>query len=57
MPEMEVDYNSKSEQWLQGMQNLPIFSQIEKLKVDQSSFCIEYIIIVSLYPGTFIVMF
>jgi hypothetical protein len=54
MPEMEVDYNSKSEQWLQGMQNLPIFSQIEKLKVDQSSFCIEYIIIVSLYSGTFI---
>ncbi|KAL9402998.1 hypothetical protein Peur_006847 [Populus x canadensis] len=32
LPEMEVDYNSKSEQWLQGMQNLPIFSQIEKLK-------------------------
>jgi len=54
LPEMEVDYNSKSEQWLQGMQNLPIFSQIEKLKVDQSSFCIEYIIIVSLYSGTFI---
>ena len=36
------------------MQNLPIFSQIEKLKVDESSFCIEYIIIVSLYSGTFI---
>ncbi|KAJ6910141.1 hypothetical protein NC652_020978 [Populus alba x Populus x berolinensis] len=32
LPEMEVDYNSKSEQWLQGMQNSPIFSQIEKLK-------------------------
>ncbi|KAL9365884.1 hypothetical protein Peur_043757 [Populus x canadensis] len=32
LPEVEVDYNSKSEQWLQGMQNLPIFSQIEKLK-------------------------
>ncbi|KAJ6910142.1 hypothetical protein NC652_020978 [Populus alba x Populus x berolinensis] len=28
---MEVDYNSKSEQWLQGMQNSPIFSQIEKI--------------------------
>ncbi|KAG6763302.1 hypothetical protein POTOM_030716 [Populus tomentosa] len=30
LPEMEVDYNSKSEQWLQGMQNLPILSQIER---------------------------
>ncbi|KAJ6317177.1 hypothetical protein OIU76_012846 [Salix suchowensis] len=29
---MEVDYNSKSEQLLQGIQNLPISSQIEKLK-------------------------
>uniref|UniRef100_A0A6N2M054 Uncharacterized protein n=1 Tax=Salix viminalis TaxID=40686 RepID=A0A6N2M054_SALVM len=32
LPEMEVDYNSKSEQLLQGIQNLPISSQIEKLK-------------------------
>jgi hypothetical protein len=34
LPEMEVDYNSKSEQFLQGMQNLPVLSQIERLKVD-----------------------
>ncbi|KAF7843123.1 mediator of RNA polymerase II transcription subunit 8 isoform X1 [Senna tora] len=33
LPEMEIDDNSKREQLLQGMQNLPITTQIEKLKV------------------------
>ncbi|KAI6672103.1 hypothetical protein NL676_006988 [Syzygium grande] len=32
LPEMETDDNSKREQLLQGMQNLPVTSQIEKLK-------------------------
>ncbi|KAI4355908.1 hypothetical protein L6164_004635 [Bauhinia variegata] len=32
LPEMEMDDNSKREQLLQGMQNLPITTQIEKLK-------------------------
>ncbi|GMN64985.1 hypothetical protein TIFTF001_034057 [Ficus carica] len=32
LPEMEADENSKKEQLLLGMQNLPITSQIEKLK-------------------------
>lgn len=33
LPEMEVDDNSKKELLLHGMQNLPISTQIEKLKV------------------------
>lgn len=33
LPEMEIDDNSKREQLLLGMQNLPIPSQVEKLKV------------------------
>lgn len=33
LPEMEVEDNSKREQLLHGMQNLPIPMQIEKLKV------------------------
>ena len=33
LPEMEADENLKKEQLLLGMQNLPITSQIEKLKV------------------------
>lgn len=33
LPEMEMDDNSKRDQLLQGMQNLPITTQIEKLKV------------------------
>lgn len=36
LPEMEIDDNSKREQLLLGMQNLPIPSQIEKLKVSSS---------------------
>ncbi|XP_012087330.1 mediator of RNA polymerase II transcription subunit 8 isoform X2 [Jatropha curcas] len=32
LPEMEIDDNSKREQLLLGLQNLPISSQIEKLK-------------------------
>lgn len=32
LPEMEADENSKKEQLLLGMQNLPVTSQIEKLK-------------------------
>lgn len=32
LPEMETDDSSKREQLLQGMQNLPVASQIEKLK-------------------------
>ncbi|XP_031399470.1 mediator of RNA polymerase II transcription subunit 8 isoform X1 [Punica granatum] len=32
LPEMEIDDNSKKEQLLQGLQNLPVASQIEKLK-------------------------
>uniref|UniRef100_A0A7N2L7P2 Uncharacterized protein n=1 Tax=Quercus lobata TaxID=97700 RepID=A0A7N2L7P2_QUELO len=32
LPEMEVKDNSKREQLLHGMQNLPLSSQIEKLK-------------------------
>ncbi|XP_028771997.1 mediator of RNA polymerase II transcription subunit 8 [Neltuma alba] len=32
LPEMEIDDNSKREQLLQGMQNLPVTTQIEKLK-------------------------
>lgn len=34
LPEMEIDDNSKREQLLQGLQSLPISSQIEKLKVN-----------------------
>lgn len=33
LPEMEMDDNTKREQLLQGMQNLPVAAQIEKLKV------------------------
>lgn len=33
LPEMEIDDNSKREQLLLGMQNLPVSMQIEKLKV------------------------
>ena len=33
LPEMEMDDNAKREQLLLGMQNLPVSSQIEKLKV------------------------
>lgn len=33
LPEMEMDDNSKREQLLFGMQNLPVSVQIEKLKV------------------------
>lgn len=33
LPEMEIDDNSKREQLLLGMQNLPVSVQIEKLKV------------------------
>lgn len=33
LPEMEVEDNAKREQLLQGLQNLQISSQIEKLKV------------------------
>lgn len=33
LPEMEMDDNSKREQLLLGMQNLPVSVQIEKLKV------------------------
>lgn len=33
LPEMEMDDNSKRDQLLQGMQNLPIATQIDKLKV------------------------
>lgn len=33
LPEMEVDDNSKREQLLLGMQNLPVPTQIDKLKV------------------------
>ena len=33
LPEMETDDNTKREQLLHGMQNLPVASQIEKLKV------------------------
>lgn len=33
LPEMEMDDNSKREQLLLGMQNLPLSLQIEKLKV------------------------
>ncbi|CAK9146105.1 unnamed protein product [Ilex paraguariensis] len=32
LPEMEMDDNAKREQLLQGMQNLPVSAQIEKLK-------------------------
>ncbi|CAI9767124.1 unnamed protein product [Fraxinus pennsylvanica] len=32
LPEMEIDDNTKREQLLQGMQNLPVSAQIEKLK-------------------------
>jgi hypothetical protein len=42
LPEMEVDDNSKREQLLHGMQNLPLSSQIEKLKVFQSSLSITF---------------
>lgn len=38
LPEMEMDDNSKREQLLQGMQNLPLTAQIERLKVTLSSF-------------------
>lgn len=33
LPEMEIDDNSKRAQLLYGVQNLPISSQIDKLKV------------------------
>lgn len=33
LPEMEMDDNAKRDQLLHGMQNLPLSSQIEKLKV------------------------
>lgn len=33
LPEMEIDDNSKREQLLLGMQNMPISTQIDKLKV------------------------
>lgn len=33
LPEMEAEDNSKREQLLFGMQNLPVTTQIEKLKV------------------------
>lgn len=36
LPEMEMDDNSKREQLLLGMQNLPVSAQIEKLKVTHS---------------------
>lgn len=36
LPEMEMDDNSKKEQLLLGMQNLPVAVQIEKLKVTHS---------------------
>ena len=39
--EMEGEDNSKREQLLHGMQNLPLSSQIEKLKVFQSSLSIQ----------------
>ena len=39
LSEMEVEDNSKGEKLLHGMQNLPLSSQIEKLKVFQSSSC------------------
>lgn len=34
LPEMEMDDNSKRDQMLHGMQNLPISAQIDKLKVN-----------------------
>lgn len=40
LPEMEMDDNLKKEQLLHGMQNLPVLTQIEKLKVDKGCiFC------------------
>lgn len=33
LPEMEIDDNSKKDQLLHGLQNLPVAVQIEKLKV------------------------
>lgn len=33
LPEMEMDDNAKRDQLLQGMQNMPLSSQIEMLKV------------------------
>lgn len=33
LPEMETEDNSKKEQILLGLQNLPVPAQIEKLKV------------------------
>lgn len=33
LPEMEMDDNAKRDQLLQGMQNMPLSLQIEKLKV------------------------
>lgn len=33
LPEMEMDDNAKRDQLLQGMQNMPLPSQIEMLKV------------------------
>lgn len=41
LPEMEKDDNTKREQLLHGMQNLPLASQIEKLKVTQNEMSIE----------------
>lgn len=38
LPEMETDDNAKREQLLQGVQNLPIPMQIERLKVSCMSF-------------------
>lgn len=43
LPEMEIDDNSKREQLLQGMQNLSITTQIEKLKVIWSSWTIHFL--------------
>lgn len=39
LPEMETDDASKRDQLLQGMQNLPIATQIDKLKVILSLTC------------------
>lgn len=45
LPEMEVDDNSKREQLLFGMQNLPVASQIERLKVIRATHTIPIICI------------
>lgn len=41
LPEMEADDNVKREQLLQGVQNLPVPMQIEKLKVVRE-FCMLF---------------